>query len=69
MPQEVDILSDQPLKEVDIGWNYSKNYVAMRTRKISLVMQKANIVFYIIITMYWNDGARDDDDKKNYHLC
>ena len=33
MPQEVDILSDQPLKEVDIGWNCSKNYVAMRTRK------------------------------------
>lgn len=68
MPQEVDILSDQPLKEVDIGWNCSKNYVAWEHVKISLVMQKANIVFYIIITMYWNDGARDDD-KKNYHLC
>ena len=37
--------------------------------KIRLVMQKANIVFYIIITMYWNDGAGDDDDKKNYQLC
>ena len=69
MPQEVDILSDQPLKEVDIGWNCSKNMLPWEHVKIRLVMQKANIVIYIIITMYWNDGAGDDDDKKNYQLC